>query len=101
MRLDILHVPGCPGAAALHSLLPPILAGRPDIQVAWRAISSEDQAREHGMTGSPTLLLDGTDPFPRPGQQPSLSCRLYPGDDGRLGAAPSAIQLGTVLRPAG
>jgi hypothetical protein len=100
MRLDILHVPGCPGAALLHTVLPPILASRRDIQVVWRVISSEDQARHNGMTGSPTLLLDGTDPFPRPGQQPSLSCRLYPGDDGRLRAAPSAMQLGAVLRPA-
>jgi len=99
MTLDILHVPGCPGAAVLRALLPPILAGRPDIQVAWSVISSEDQARQHGMTGSPTLLLDGTDMFPRSGQQPSLSCRLYPGDDGHLGAAPSAAQLGAVLPP--
>ena len=29
------------------------------------------------MTGSPTLLVDGADPFARPGQPPSISCRLY------------------------
>jgi hypothetical protein len=45
------------------------------------------------MTGSPTLLADGADPFGRPGQLPSLSCRLYPDEHGRLGPAPSPRQI--------
>ena len=35
------------------------------------------------MYGSPTLLIDGVDPFAEPGQPPSMSCRLYRDDDGR------------------
>jgi hypothetical protein len=98
MRLDILHVPDCPGAAVLNTLLAPILTKRSDLQVTWCIVHDEDQARQYGMTGSPTLLVDGTDPFGRPGQQPSLSCRLYPGQDGRPEPAPSATQLSAVLR---
>jgi len=45
------------------------------------------------MTGSPTLLADGADPFARPGQLPSLSCRLYPDEQGRPGQAPSPGQI--------
>jgi len=45
------------------------------------------------MHGSPTLLIDGVDPFAEPGQPPSLSCRLYRDDDGRTSGAPSAGQL--------
>jgi hypothetical protein len=97
MKLDILHVPGCPGAAILETFLAPILAERSDIQVTWHIVYDEGQARQQGMTGSPTLLVDGTDPFGRPGQQPCLSCRLYPGQDGRLGPAPYATQLSAVL----
>ena len=33
VRLQILHVPDCPGAEALDSRLAPLLALRPDIQV--------------------------------------------------------------------
>lgn len=60
-------------------------------------IATQEEAERAGMTGSPTLLLDGTDPFARPGQQPGISCRLYRDADGRLGPAPSVAQLHGVL----
>ena len=100
MRLLLLRVPDCPNAAVLESRLVPILASRPDIQVTREVVTTDDQARRLGMAGSPTLLLDGRDLFARPGQQPSLSCRLYPGDDGRPGPAPSGQQLLTALSTA-
>ena len=100
MRLLLLRVPDCPNAAVLESRLVPILASRPDIQVTREVVTTDDQARRLGMAGSPTLLLDGRDLFARPGQQPSLSCRLYPGDDGRPGPAPSERQLLAALKSA-
>ena len=100
MRLQILHVPDCPGAEALDSLLGPLLAARPDIQVTRQVVRTQDEAGRLGMTGSPTVLADGRDLFPTPGQKPSLSCRLYPGEHGRLGAAPTAAQLREALTPA-
>ena len=100
MRLVILHVPDCPNTAVLESRLASLAAGRPDIHITRTVITTEDEARQQGMAGSPTLLIDGSDPFARPGQQPSLSCRLYPGDDGRPGPAPSEQQLLTALNTA-
>ena len=52
------------------------------------------------MAGSPTILADDMNLFPTPGQQPSLSCRLYPIEHGRLGPAPTAAQLREALTPA-
>jgi hypothetical protein len=49
------------------------------------------------MHGSPTLLIDGTDPFAEPGQPPSMSCRLYRNDDRQPAGAPSAAQLRQVI----
>lgn len=46
-----------------------------------------------GMTGSPTLLFDGNDPFAREGLEPSLACGLYPQHDGHIERAPSADAL--------
>lgn len=89
MSITVLHVPDCPGAELLRHRLDLVLGDAPGAQVAWLAITSEDQARQHGMTGSPTLLVNGADPFGRSGQQPSLSCRLYRGDDGRPGPSPT------------
>jgi hypothetical protein len=101
MRLQILHVPDCPGARVLDGVLGPLLAARPDIQVTRQVVSTEDEAGRLGMTGSPTILADGRDLFPCPGQEPSLSCRLYPSEHGHLDPAPSAARLREALTPAG
>ncbi|MEU4195690.1 alkylmercury lyase family protein [Kribbella sp. NPDC026611] len=52
------------------------------------------------MTGSPTLLLNGTDPFATVTVAPSLSCRLYRGDQGQVVRIPSTDQLRTALTAA-
>lgn len=97
MRLRILHLPDCPGAEAPDSRLAPLLARRPDIQMIRHVVTTEDDARRLGMTGSATILADGTDPFARRGQQPSLSCRLYPDERGHPGPAPTTAQLRQTL----
>jgi hypothetical protein len=95
MTLEILQVPGCPGADLLAARLDGLLAGR--YAVTRRVVTSQADAERLGMTGSPTLLADGADPFARPGLLPSVSCRLYQDQDGRQVAAPSAAQLRVVL----
>ena len=97
MTLEILQVPGCPGADLLAARLDSLLAGR--LRVTRRVVTSHAAAERLGMTGSPTLLADGADPFARPDQLPSVSCRLYQDQDGRQVAAPSAAQLRAVLGP--
>jgi hypothetical protein len=101
VRLQILHVPDCPGAEALDGLLRPLRATWPGIQVTWQVVRTQEEAERLGMTGSPTILADGRDLFPAPDQQPSLSCRLYPGEHGQLGPAPTAAQLREALTAAG
>ena len=97
MRLRILHVPECPGAESLDRRLGPLLEARPDIEVIRQIVTTDEEARRLGMTGSPTILVDGTDLFPGQAGQPSLSCRLYPDDQGRLGPAPTSAQLRQAL----
>jgi hypothetical protein len=45
--------------------------------VRRRVVADEREAVLAGMHGSPTLLIDGVDPFAAPGQAPGLACRLY------------------------
>lgn len=97
VELTLLAVPGCPGAAALEELLPVVLADHPGITFERREIGDERAAAETGMCGSPTLLINGEDPFSVPGQAPSLSCRLYWDAAGRPGPAPSAEALRQAL----
>jgi hypothetical protein len=96
----VLAVPDCPGAMLLEERLATVACGLPGLEVTRRIITGEAQAAKAGMCGSPTLLIDGADPFARPGQQPALACRLYQQDDGSLAPAPSAGQLRLVLTQA-
>jgi hypothetical protein len=95
MALEILQVPGCPGADLLAARLDGLLAGR--ACVTRRVVASQAEAERLGMTGSPTLLADGADPFASPGLLPAVSCRLYRDDRGRQVPSPSAAQLRAAL----
>ncbi|MEE2061734.1 alkylmercury lyase family protein [Rhodococcus artemisiae] len=99
MKLEILHVPDCPNVAILEQRIRQATAGRPvQPEITHRVIADPGQAAAAGMTGSPTLLVDGHDPFATPGQVPSVSCRLYPSDAGRLDGAPPVAALRAALR---
>jgi len=95
MALEILQVPGCPGADLLAARLNGLLAGR--ARMTRRVIASQAEAERLGMTGSPTLLADGADPFARPGLLPAVSCRLYRDEHGRQVPSPSSAQLRAAL----
>ncbi|WP_249643827.1 alkylmercury lyase family protein [Nocardia sputi] len=99
MRLDILQVPDCPNVAVLEQRLHEATAGQPITpEITHHIIDDPEQAASAGMTGSPTLLIDDRDPFATPGYAPSLSCRLYPQEDGGLDGAPSVTALRAALR---
>jgi hypothetical protein len=100
MDLVLLTVPDCPHAAAFEERLAAALAGHPAAAVRRRVVGDERAAAEAGMHGSPTLLINGSDPFAAPGQPPSLSCRLYRDASGRTGPAPSVEALRRALTAA-
>jgi hypothetical protein len=100
MELTLLTIPGCPGTATFQDRLAAVLADRPGVIVRHRVIAGEAEAERAGMHGSPTLLIDGFDPFAAPRARPSLSCRLYRDPAGRAAAAPSVQALRLVLAKA-
>jgi predicted DsbA family dithiol-disulfide isomerase len=100
MELTLLTVPACPSAAQFEERLAAALAAHPDVVVQRREIADEREAAEAGMHGSPTLLIDGVDPFPAPGQLSSLSCRLYRDPAGHADGAPPLDALRQVLEQA-
>lgn len=97
MRLEILHVPDCPNVAVLNARLDEALVSRRDVVIEEHEVRDQAEAAARQMMGSPTLLIDGTDPFAAGGQSPSLSCRLYVDDAGAVSGTPSLSQLRTAL----
>jgi hypothetical protein len=97
MRVMVLAVPDCPNAMLLEERLAQVLDGRCDVSVSRQVVGDEQEAGRLGMHGSPTILVDGTDPFAEPGQRATVSCRLYRDSDGRVSGAPSVRQLRQVI----
>ncbi|MHA6805549.1 thioredoxin family protein [Salinifilum ghardaiensis] len=91
--VTVLSVPGCPNAQLLRERLDRVLASRAEVAVAHRIVEDDAEARRWGMRGSPTLLVDGRDPFAREGQPFGLACRLYAHADGGVEGAPALAEL--------
>ncbi|WP_224281255.1 alkylmercury lyase family protein [Streptomyces sp. LS1784] len=97
MRVEMLIVPHCPNGPVLRERLELALGGRTDVELAEHVVDDQAQAERWGMHGSPTLLVDGRDPFAEPGTAASVSCRLYRGADGRIDGAPAVEELQRML----
>ena len=93
LYVEVLAIPGCPGAALLEERLTEAIQGRRDILLSIRVITDHEEAAASGMRGSPTILVNGRDPFPGSGQAGSTSCRIYLHEDGLTDGAPSVHQL--------
>ena len=91
-------VEGCPNLPVIGQRLALALTsvGRPDVEVRLRAVHTAQEAGELGFTGSPTILIDGCDPFPQHHAVAALSCRLYTTARGTSGS-PSVEQLAAAL----
>ncbi|MBW1600438.1 alkylmercury lyase family protein [Streptomyces sp. JJ38] len=96
MRITVLAVPECPHAPLALERVSTALAGR-SAQVELVEVHEQEQAAARGMTGSPTILLDGVDPFAPADAVPGVACRVYRGTDGTLAGAPSVAALREAL----
>ena len=100
MELTVLAVPGCASAPVLEQRLAEVLADWPAVTVRRRVIADVAGAARWRMHGSPTLLVNGHDPFAEAGRPPALACRMYRAEDGSLDGAPSVSALRQALEQA-
>ena len=61
-----------------------------------RVITTCDEAEAASFRGSPTILIDGVDPFANGTEPLGLTCRLFPTPDG-LAGAPTIEQIEAAL----
>lgn len=92
MDIEIRHIPDCPFTAGLVAELDTILSAEGlDGDIRIRAVATLEQAQRLGFTGSPTILVDGRDPFGHAKGTPALACRLR-------SEVPSADRLREAIR---
>ena len=99
--ITIQYLGGCPHKALAEARVAEAVrhCGGPAPAVVLQEIADAEDAARVGFAGSPTVLVDGIDPFDRPGAGAGFTCRLYPTGDGNEGA-PSLDELCAALAPA-
>lgn len=97
--LTLQYFEGCPNWKITRDRLGQAmeLAGSKP-KVVLEPIETADDAERRGFRGSPTVLVDGVDPFADETAPTGLSCRVYRTENGREGS-PSMEQLLSVLQP--
>lgn len=98
MRIGIRYFDGCPSWRVAEERLRAVLAelGSPDVEVEFERIETPERAQAVAFRGSPTVLVDGGDPFLDDSVPVGLMCRIYATPDGPQGA-PSIDQLRAAL----
>ena len=101
MDVMLLYSPDCPNWRIAEERLRVALeqSGRGDVKIHLDEVLTIQHARETNFTGSPTILLDGVDPFDNPLAPPALACRVYRSAEG-LGGSPTIEQLVDALEAA-
>jgi hypothetical protein len=99
LKVTIQYFEGCPHWRIAEQRLRQALKdiGRDDVSIDHQRIDSPDDAERLDFHGSPTLLIDGRDPFAGREMPASLGCRVYQTEEGTQGA-PSVAQIRHVLR---
>ena len=94
MEVRLLYFEDCPkwqlAKERLHEALAAV--GDASVQVTYELVSTPEHAERVGFRGSPTILIDGEDPFARGGGPAGMACRLYASDVG-LSGVPTLRQL--------
>jgi hypothetical protein len=100
--IELLWWEGCPSTErALQELRGALLdLGLENLEPRMREIRSQSEAEQAGFVGSPTILVDGRDVAPAPGEPVALACRVYRRRDGRISPTPDPDDLREALEVA-
>ena len=97
MKVTLRYFDDCPGWRVADERLRIALAQvGASAELANEVVDTPEKAAALGFQGSPTVLVDGRDPFWDASLETGLSCRLYDTGDG-LEGSPSVAQLADAL----
>ena len=99
MTVALLYLAGCPNYLVADQRFREALVavGRAGTEVEHVLVSTDQEAEVLSFHGSPTVLVDGLDPFAAADAPVALACRLYRTETGVAGS-PTVAQLVAVLR---
>lgn len=95
MKLELLYFDDCPNWEIAAERLDQAAAAR-GLTVERRLVTTPEEAQAAQFRGSPTILIDGEDPFAAGDEPFGLACRMYRTPDGPAGS-PTTEQLEAVI----
>lgn len=95
MRVELRYFDGCPNWRVTEQRLRS-LADELGFEVVLRRVETPDEAEALDFRGSPSVIVDGADPFATGSEPVGLACRLYDTPEGTAGS-PTTEQLREVL----
>lgn len=97
MDVRLLYFDGCPNWQDTDQRLQEAIAvAGLDVTVTYVHVTTPDDADQLRFRGSPTVLVDGADPFAEEAAPVGLSCRVFQTPEGLRGA-PTVAQLVAAL----
>lgn len=94
-HVTLQYFDGCPNWQAADEHLR-LLSDELGFTLEHQLVETPEEADAVGFRGSPTILVDGTDPFATGDEPTGLACRVYQTDDGAKGS-PTREQLRAAL----
>ncbi|MGH9224133.1 MAG: thioredoxin family protein [Acidimicrobiales bacterium] len=94
MRITLQYFDDCPNWRVAENRLRKALieVGQPEHAVDYQRVESAEEAERVSFGGSPTILINGVDPFADAAGPAGFACRVYAG-----GAAPTVEELRRAL----
>jgi hypothetical protein len=98
-RVKVLYFQDCPNwQLATERLEDALMASKlsGQVEVTYQTVETPEEAERVAFRGSPTILIDGRDPWADDVGSSGLSCRVYRTEAGTEGS-PSVAQLTRAL----
>lgn len=100
MKIQLLYFDGCPHRVEMELRLRKALDLSVIVTTIERSlVDSQEAADRYRFAGSPSILIDGRDPFPSDSGDFGLTCRMYSTPEGAAGT-PALEQLTEVIKNA-
>ena len=96
MDVTLLYFDDCPNWLVANAHLDSLRSEQPEMSITRHIVDTPEEAERTRFRGSPSILINGVDPFADPDDPVGLSCRVYQTPDGPAGS-PTLDQLRDVL----
>jgi len=96
MDVSLLYFDDCPNWLKADAHLRALEDEVPGLRVTRHLVDTPEEAERTRFRGSPSILIDGVDPFADPDAPGGLSCRVYQTPAGPAGS-PTLDQLRELL----